>query len=109
MAALTVSPVMHPGEPLRKRAPEFDEEGKALSDFMMIFPGLRDAPSHHIQNVIGHLGAVMARYTDTVAFVELNLRLNLLWVSVKPVNGLRYEIAEAIREHVPNAKLVAHL
>ncbi|HEX9627420.1 MAG TPA: hypothetical protein VGA00_10835 [Acidiferrobacterales bacterium] len=109
MAELRTYHPLHPGEPLRKRAPEVDEHGNALSDFMMIFPGLRKQPPHQVQDAIAKMQAVLARYTHAVVFVELNLRLNLLWVSVRPITGIRYEIAQAIRELIPSARLVAHI
>ena len=48
-------------------------------------------------------------YQDTVVFAEFNLKLNLLWVSIRPVQGIRYEITGAIQERVPEARLVSHL
>jgi hypothetical protein len=44
-----------------------------------------------------------------VVFAEFNLKLNLLWVSIRPVHGIRFEIAGAIQQHVPEARLVSHL
>jgi len=36
------------------------------------------------------------------------LSLNLLWVTLKPQLGLIPRIAQALRERIPEAKLVAH-
>lgn len=109
MSTLVVSSPFLPAEPLRKRAPAFDEHGKALSDFMMLFPGLVKKPQHYIQATIEHIQTVFADYDHVVVFAELNLKLNLLWISVKPVPGIRFQIAEALRALIPEARLVSHI
>ena len=96
-------------EPLRKRAPSNDENGKALSDFMMLIPGLKEKPQHLINSTIQDMHLILTRFNDVVVFADFNLKLNLLWVSIKPVNGVRLEIASAIQELVPEAKLVSHI
>ena len=101
--------ILDASEPLRKRAPTVDEQGKPLTDFMVIIPGLRKKPQLHIQRTIGELQRVLARFSDVVVFAEFNLALNLLWVSTRPVNGMRFEIATAIRSSIPTARLVSHI
>ena len=96
-------------EPLRKRAPSHDENGKPLSDFMMLVPGLRDKPKHLVDSTIQDMHIVLTHFRDAVVFAEFNLKLNLLWVSIRPINGIRFKIASAIQEHVPEAKLVSHI
>jgi hypothetical protein len=96
-------------EPLRKRAPARDEHGKPLSDFMMLFPRLRDQPRHQVERTLIAIQGVLANFESNVVFAELNLKLNLLWVSIRPVQGLRLEIADAIQNLVPGAKLVSHI
>ena len=44
-----------------------------------------------------------------MVFAEFNLKLNLLWVSIRSIQGIRLEIATAIQEQVPEAKLVSHV
>ena len=109
MSSLVISLPFLPAEPLRKRAPTFDEQGKALSDFMMLFPGLVKKPQHHIQATVEHIQAVFAKFDQAVVFAELNLKLNLLWISVKPIPGIRFQIAEALRAVIPEARLVSHI
>lgn len=109
MSDLIVSPAFLPAEPLRKRAPAFDEHGRALSDFMVLIPGLVKKPQHLIQTTIEHIQAVFADYRHVVVFAELNLKLSLLWVSVKPVPGVRFQISEALRAVIPEARLVSHI
>ena len=96
-------------EPLRKRAPVNDENGRPLSDFMILFPGLRDKPKHFIDGAVRNMATVLAGFSDVVVFAEFNVRLNLLWVSIRPVGGVRYEIASAIQQHIPEARLVSHI
>jgi hypothetical protein len=109
MSALVVSPSFLPAEPLRKRAPAFDEHGRALSDFMVLFPGLVKKPRHYVQAAIEHIQTVFANYGHAVVFAELNLKLNLLWVSVRPIPGVRFQIAEALRAAIPETRLVSHI
>jgi len=96
-------------EPLRKRAPSHDEHGRPLSDFMMLIPGLRDKPKHLIDRTIQDLHIALTQFSHAVVFAEFNIRLNLLWVSIRPIQGIRFEIASAIQRHVPDAKLVSHI
>jgi len=96
-------------EPLRKRAPTHDEHGRALSDFMMLVPGLREKPKHLVDAAIRDMHIALTHFSDVVVFAEFNLRLNLLWVSIRPVHGIRFRIADAIQQLVPEARLVSHL
>jgi hypothetical protein len=101
--------ILDASEPLRKRAPTVDEDGKAVTDFMVIFPGLRKQPLIQIQRTTKEIHRILGCFSDDVVFAELNLALNLLWVSTKPILGKRFEIAEAIRTSIPSARLVSHL
>ena len=96
-------------EPLHKRAPSHDEHGKPLCDFMMLIPGLRDKPKHIIDDTIQDIHIVLTHFSHAVVFAEFNLKLNLLWVSIRSIQGVRLEIASAIQEQVPGAKLVSHI
>jgi len=96
-------------EPLRKRAPSHGEDGRPLCDFMMLVPGLRHKPRHLIDSTVREIHVALTHFSDLVVFAEFNIRLNLLWVSIKPVNGLRLRIAGSIQERVPEAKLIAHI
>ena len=96
-------------EPLHRRAPAVDENGRALSDFMILIPGLRDLSRAGFQKTAAAISSVLARYQHAVVFAELNVRLNLLWVSIRPLDGIRFEIAGAMQELVPEAKLVTHI
>ncbi len=74
---------------------------------MMLIPRLRQAPRSRQQEVIDALERVFASYGKAVAFVDLNLKLNLLWVSVRPAPGLCLEMAQVIQHAVPEALLIA--
>ena len=96
-------------EPLRNRAPSHDEHGRPLSDFMMLIPGLRDKPRHLIDSTLQDVHIALTHFSHAVVFAEFNIKLNLLWVSIRPIQGIRYEIASAIQQQVPEAKLVSHI
>ena len=102
-------PLLDSSEPLRNRAPAVDEHGKALSDFMMIIPGLRDKPRQLIQQTLFDIQSTLACFQHAVVFAELNIKLNLLWVSIRPLHGIRMEIANAVQLRVPDARRVSHI
>lgn len=105
---LRVSNEVCPAEPLHKRAPAVDENGKPLSDFIMFIPKLHSKPIAIIQDRIARIEKVLKSYPDVVVFADLNLKINVLWVSIRPIKGMFLEIPQAIREIVPEALLVSH-
>lgn len=96
-----------PGLPLWQLAPTRDSDGCRLTDFMMLIPRLRSRSAAEIERASCEIRAVLALHEDVV-FADLNLRLNLLWVSLRPRQGAIGELAAAIRLRVPEAVLVAH-
>lgn len=96
-----------PAVPLHEIVPTRDENGKPLSDFMMIIPKLKHQSEDYIQSTLNQLDKVLNYYKETIIFVDLNMKMNLLWVSIKPTPGLILEIAAAIKTQVPEALLVA--
>lgn len=96
-----------PGLPLWQIAPTRDSSGRLLTDFMMLIPRLRNRPEAEIERASRDIQAVLALHQDVV-FADLNLKLNLLWVSLRPRPGVISELAAAIRLRVPEAVLVAH-
>jgi len=97
-----------PAEPLYKRLPRKDEHGKPLTDFMMIIPKLRTWPQHMVQETIEKIEQVLESYSSIVVFADLNLKLNVLWVIVRPEPGSCWNLPMAINNEVPEALLVAH-
>ena len=96
-----------PAEPLWKRAPTRDANGKPLHDFMMLIPGLRDREENLLREAVARIEAILKRYEEYVVLADLNLKMNVLWVTVKPQLGICMEIASVIHHIVPEAKLVA--
>lgn len=105
--ALTSADPVLPGLPLWQLAPTRDTSGRRLTDFMMLIPRLRNRPQAEIERASRDIQAVLALHEDVV-FADLNLRLNLLWVSLRPSPGAIGQLAAAIRVRVPEAVLVAH-
>ncbi len=92
--------------PLYDRVPRSGSDGRALGDFMMLLPGLRDASPARLREKAAAIEAVLCRFPGVV-FAELNVPLNLLWVSLVPEFGLSVRVAATIRERVPEALLIA--
>ena len=94
-------------EPLRKRLPTHDSDGRHLSDFMMLIPGLKHRSGIDLKQRLDRLQAVLAGHEDVV-FADLNAPLNLLWVSVRTRHGVISDLCAAIRLQIPEARLVGH-
>ena len=99
--------ILHPAEPLWKRVPTRGDDGRPLSDFMMLIPSLREKPRGECALAVEDIQRVLNRYHHAVVFADLNLRLNVLWVSIRPIPGMVLELATAIKLAVPEALLVA--
>jgi hypothetical protein len=106
---VSLFPFLDSDEPLRKRVPTADENGKPLSDFMVIIPGLKKKPDAIINKTMKDIQLILTRYNHAVVFAEMNIRLNLLWVSIRQEAGVRYEITDALRVKIPEARLVSHI
>lgn len=104
---LKLAAELHPAEPLWKRAPAHDAEGRPLSDFMMIIPRLSRRPAAYIRRTLREIEAVLKAYEHAVVFADMNLRLNTLWVTVRPIPGICLELPAAVKLRVPEALLVA--
>ena len=96
-----------PNTPLWKRVPTTDSDGTYLSDFMMIIPRLKKRSSSYRSKTLDAVIDVLQRYEGIVVFADLNMKLNVLWVSLRPVEGMCLEVAAAIKVAVPEALLVA--
>jgi hypothetical protein len=95
-------------EPLWKLVPRRDEEGRLCTDFMMLAPGFKKKPAHERECVIGLVQGVLSCFDQWVIFADLNLTLNVLWVSLKYRPGIMAEVVAALRTQAPEFKLVAH-
>lgn len=96
-----------PGAPLWQRVPTRMSDGRPYHDFMMLIPGLRQASRARRREVMAAMNQVFASYGEAVVLADLNLKLNLLWVSVRPVPGICLEMAQVIQHRVPEALLIA--
>jgi len=73
---------------------------------MMLIPGLRDWPRLRLIDAVAGMQAVLGRVPE-VEFADLNLRLNLLWVSVQARPGVIAELAASLAQRIPEARLVS--
>ncbi len=96
-----------PGLPLWQVAPTRDSAGHRLTDFMMLIPRLRSRSPAEIERTSQAIQSVLALHDDVV-FADLNLKLNLLWVSLRPSPGAISLLVAAVRHRVPEAVLVGH-
>lgn len=104
---LVDNPAFEPGQPLWQRAPVRDHDGRSLADFMMLIPKLRSWPERRRQRLYLDLEAVFSQFDQRVVFADLNLKLNLLWVSMRPDPGGCMPLVAAVKQRVPQAMLVA--
>lgn len=95
------------GQPLWRIVPTRDENGRLLTDFMMLIPRLKEKSLAEVERTSGYIRSVLTLHSEVV-FADLNLALNLLWVSLRPKHGAMAEISAAIRLLVPEAVLVAN-
>lgn len=96
-----------PGEPLWRIVPTRDENGRLLTDFMMLIPRLCEKSAGEVERITAHIRSILSLHSEVV-FADLNLALNLLWISLRPTRGAMAEIVAAIRVLVPEAVLVAN-
>jgi hypothetical protein len=95
-------------EPLWRRVPKRDEVGRPYVDFMMLAPRLNKRPSHEQESIVLLVRGVLVHYDEWVVFADLNLKINVLWVSMKQRPGLMSELVAAIRVKVPEFHLIGH-
>lgn len=96
------------GVPLWQLVPKQDESGRHCTDFMMLAPGLNKRPVHEVQDVMLIIQSVLEEYGQWVMFANFNLKLNLLWVSLRHQPGMISQIANVLHAKVPSLKLVGH-
>jgi hypothetical protein len=73
---------------------------------MLLIPRLNKASTPELKEKMAGLQSVLVSHPEVV-FADLNLRLNLLWVSIKPKPGLIQHISVEIQQRVPEAKLIS--
>jgi hypothetical protein len=102
---LRVARGMQQSGPLYRRVPLRDNDGRLLTDFMVLVAGLRRWPGARQQQVVSTMRGVLASFNDVV-FADLNLPLGLLWVSAKSRPGVIVDVYTSLRQHIPEARLV---
>jgi len=98
---------LHSASPLWARAPKRDEQGRAYGDFMCLIPGLKQQSAAGKQACLIDVQHCLKPFGDIVVFVDLNIRLSLLWVSHKPQPGIAATLVQAIQQAVPQARVIA--
>ena len=106
---LTISLGITPAEPLWKIAPTRDEDGNRVSDLLMIIPKLKAKPKHYIQKTLSEIEVALRQYKHLVLFVNVDMKLNTLWVSFKAQPGLFADITASLKLHVPEAVVVGDM
>lgn len=96
------------GSPLWQRVPKRAPDGRPYNDFMMFAPRLNQRPAHELESIVALLHGVLADYGDRVVFADLNLKINVLWISLENRPGLMAELVAALRSKIPEFHLVAH-
>lgn len=100
--------MVSPADALWRYAPSRDENHSPTSDLMMLLPGLKSA-SNQVRDVIqNQLQDVLESFDDRILFADLNLRLGILWVTVRSEVGLCAEVINAIRNRIEDARSVSH-
>lgn len=106
---LTLSIGINPAEPLWKLAPTRDENGNRTSDLLMIIPKLKSKPKQYVQKTLSEIEAALNQFKHLVLFVNVDMKLNTLWVSFKAQPGLFAEITASLQRHVPEAVVVGDM
>ena len=81
--------------------------GSIFGGFDDDYPKAQKSQLRASQKTLNALNLVLNRYQDTVVFADLNLKMNLLWISIKPIKGIFAEIPAAIIEQIPEAKPIS--
>lgn len=96
------------GGPLWQRVPVRDSDGHPYNDFMMFAPRLNRRPQHEQECVALLLRQILDSYGSRIVYAELNLKINVLWVSLENRPGLMSELVAHLRRSLPEFHLVAH-
>ncbi len=106
---LKLSTDLSPAEPLWKLAPTRDEDGKPLSDFLMIIPKLKHKPEHVIKQTLAEIDCALRQFSNFVVFANIDMKLNTLWVSFKNKPGMYIDIVAAVKLRVPEALIIGDM
>ena len=73
---------------------------------MVRIPDLGTGRMEPLPHCLAALTQVLTNHRDVVVFAELNSRLGLLWVTVKPVPGCIRRMYADLREVLPTARII---
>ena len=99
---------LEPQQPLWQRVPTRTDAGEPAADFMMLVRKLNRMAHVQQQRIMDMLFDVLQRYSDLILLADMNMKMNLLWVSHVPRPGLGLEIASMLHHAVPEARLISH-
>ncbi len=74
---------------------------------MMLIPGLKQKNQAGIEDIILRIRKSLQSFEEVVVYIDLNTRLNLLWVSFKPIPDVSRYMMIAIQQEIPEARVVA--
>lgn len=100
-------PGLFPGGDLWRYAPARGMQGEPLCDLMMLLPAIKHERALRVL-VQAQLQSVLEGFGDKVFFANLNIRLGILWVTVKSEPGLCGEVVDAIRSRIEGARTVCN-
>ena len=95
------------GSPLWSRAPARDPQGKAYVDCLLLIPGLKHQGDAGIEACMVKIRRALSNLEQVVVYVDLNIKLGLLWVSAEPIAGITLDITRAIQREIPAARAIA--
>lgn len=95
-------------QPLWQRVPTRTDTGELAFDFMVIVKQLNKLAPMKQNIVLDEIYSVLEIYSKVILLADMNLKMNLLWVSHLPRPNLSIEIASRIIDVYPPARLISH-
>jgi len=95
-------------QPLWQRVPTRTVTGELAFDFMIITRQLNKLLAEEQKTALSAICSVLNSYSKVMLLADLNLNINLLWISHLPRPHLCFEIASKIIEVYPLARLISH-
>jgi len=95
-------------QPLWQRVPSRTAEGERALDFIVIIRKLNKLSPNEQKTALNNIYKVLNSYSKVILLADLNLNINLLWVSHLPRPNLSFEIASEIITIYPLARLISH-
>ena len=94
--------------PLWQRVPTHTDTGELAFDFMIIVRQLNKLELIKQKLAMEQIYSVLNTYSNVILLADLNLKINLLWVSHLPRPNLSFEITSRIIDVYPLARLISH-